>query len=173
MNKKIILIIILGITLILCGCNVGSKSPPSEDLFNELEYFDDYSGYGRLYTLKEAYELSYINHETLLSIAYYQNKGIVRNELLMSSTYEPIEPDEKTISKDIINKIRATYSSNQVEFEACSVYDIFGSYNDVIVCKIESSLESIPTVELYETIDDVNFIYPNYKISVWIENKGD
>lgn len=167
--KKLFFLIIIGFTWTLCGCAVNDKVS-DEDVKVEVKSFEDYAGYGTLYSVNDAYQANYIDYKTLLSIAYYQNKGREQNEVLMIPTYTPIQPDEKIISIETSNRIRASYSKNQTEFDACRVYDVFGVFDNVVVCKVYSTMVSIPAEETYDTIDGVHFIYPSQKISVWIED---
>lgn len=124
--------------------------------------------YGEIYTLEEAYEKGILKYDDLLSIAYYNNDGIIYNEALFPSDFKPKLIDN--LNKNQIHRIKSTMAKSREEYNSYSIASYYGTYNRAIVFKIDSSLENIPTVETEENVGGIVFHYPSNKIKVYIEN---
>ena len=70
MKKVITYFLISALTLCMLSAFSGCNKKTNEDEADEDEV------YGELYTLQEAYDNGYISRQDLLSIAYYNNSGI-------------------------------------------------------------------------------------------------
>lgn len=87
----------------------------------------------------------------------------------MSSDFKP-KPIDVTLSDQQIHKIKATIAKSSKEYDAYSIYAFYGIYHNAAILKLSSSLEAIPAVETEEVIENLNFVYPTYSITVFVEN---
>jgi len=150
--KKIVIMVmvfILSITLIGCKKNIG-----------------------KIYGLKEAYELNYLTKEDLKSIAYYYNG-------FDDSGFTPKPKNPKSISKRNEKLIKKAYLYDELKnpklgIKKISIYKYYGTYNGCIVIGVTDTYNCYDYYFYDEyIIGDVSFYdFTTADLRVYVPKKG-
>ena len=135
---------------------------------------------GDIYTLEEAYEMGLLSKEDLMSIAYYQHGGRIKNEEIMSEDYKPKpkipEILDKTVEQHIKEYIFACYLEDPERTGEHTINDIdinnyYGNYNGYWIVSETDNFNMHYSGIWEKKIDGINFTERgNSVIIVWKEN---
>lgn len=148
--------------IVLYGENFEKKYD-SEKLNEDVMFMVcDYNGtenLGKMYTLKEAYDINYISEDDLKGIYNYYTNSDKKLTL------------DKKIELKILNDwlVVLKETNNDALLEDISLYGYYGNYNNSYVIRLNDIFSDYPAVVKELKINDVIFQYSGPSLLVWVD----
>ena len=122
----------------------------------------DYNGteiFGKMYTLKEAYDKNYISDDDIKDI--YNNYTNSNKKLTL----------DKKIELKILNDrlVGLKETNNEALLEDISIYGYYGNYNNSYVIRLSDTYNDYPEVIEELKINDAIFQYSGPSFLVWVD----
>lgn len=159
------------------SADTGSSVEQSQSTDGETIYSEEGSANEdkKIYTVAELYKSGEITKQDLLDIAYYENGGIIEENInlypddYVPKTFQPEELDEKT-EEEIVAALKAEREQDYIEIKG-----YVGTYNDYIAVWYMdgSTYIAIEPIKSYGKIDGVTFVfwYPSSTQLAFYKNK--